>query len=74
MADVNQIRRDIERVLAETIDALIDEYLSLYPVDAEVAHGVLAGFAAWLKREVGCEEETGAGPAEVRDEPRREPE
>lgn len=67
MTEKSRIRRGIERVLADTLDDLIDEYLSLYPGETSVARGVLRGFAGWVKREVGCTREADGGPAEVRD-------
>lgn len=67
--ETSKIRRGIERVFADTIDDLIDEYLKPYPYcDSSTARAVLTGFATWLKREVGCHTEDDGGPAEVRDE------
>jgi len=53
--DTSRIRAGIEQIMAEAVDELVEEYLDSYPVESDMARGVLTGFATWLKREVGCE-------------------
>lgn len=60
--DATVIKQGVARIMAETIDELVAAYVGVLPAPAEGTRGVLRGFAAWLKQQVGLEEAPPADP------------
>jgi len=60
--DARVIKQGVARIMAEAIDELVEAYAAVLPAPAEGARGVLRGFSAWLKQQVGLEEEAPPDP------------